>query len=250
MLITGFPAGMFQTNCYLVSADAVPGGPGGDAVIIDPGQDSADQVDKLCAEYQLTPVAVLLTHGHLDHTWNAAAVCERYGIPCYIHPADRSMLTDPGKGMGRTLGAVIGALKFHEPDKVIEFSDGEDVVLAGLRFSVDLAPGHTQGSVLLGVDLPDADGAPDPGAPPARACFSGDVLFQGSIGRTDLPGGNHQQLLDSIAARLLPLRDDTVVLPGHGPQTTIGIERATNPFLVDIGGSGEPTNTSKGRFGL
>ncbi|WP_161927141.1 MBL fold metallo-hydrolase [Gordonia crocea] len=248
MLITGFPAGMFQTNCYLVSADASPGGPGGDAVIIDPGQDSATRIDELCEQYGLVPVAVLLTHGHLDHTWNAAAVCEKYGIPCYIHEADRPMLTDPGKGVGRTLGAVIGALTFHEPEKVIEFEDGEEVELAGLRLSVDLAPGHTQGSVLLGLDLPpDDEGSSAPGA---RLCFSGDVLFQGSIGRTDLPGGNHQQLLDSIAAKLLPMPDDTVVLPGHGPQTTIGAERATNPFLVDLGGSGGSTATPKGRYGL
>lgn len=254
MLITGFPAGMFQTNCYLVSADASPGGPGGDAIIIDPGQDSAPQIEKLCAEYGLTPVAVLLTHGHLDHTWNAEAVCEKYGIPCYIHAADRPMLTDPGKGVGRTLGAVIGALTFREPEKVVEFDDGEELDLAGLRWSVDLAPGHTQGSVLLGLDLP-AEGESGEQAEAAdgaatRICFSGDVLFQGSIGRTDLPGGNHQQLLDSIATKLLPLPDSTVVLPGHGPQTTIGAERATNPFLVDIGGAGGPSTTSKGRYGL
>ncbi|NNG95794.1 MBL fold metallo-hydrolase [Gordonia araii] len=249
MLITGFPAGMFQTNCYIVSGDASPGGPGGEAVIIDPGQDAADQVEKLCSENGLTPVAVLLTHGHLDHTWNAAKVCERYGIPCYIHPADRPMLTDPAKGIGRTLGAMIGVLKFHEPEKVVEFSDEEEVELAGLRFTVDLAPGHTQGSVLLGLDVPVEDEA-DPDAE-MRVCFAGDVLFQGSIGRTDLPGGDHQQLLDSIAAKLLPLPDDTLVLPGHGPQTTIGAERASNPFLAGIGGSGGPAgDDAKGRYGL
>ena len=247
MLITGFPAGMFQTNCYLVSADAAPGGPGGDVVIIDPGQDSAEHIEQLCRDSGLTPVAVLLTHGHLDHTWNAAKVCELYGIPCYIHAADRPMLTDPGKGMGRTLGAVIGALTFHEPEKVIEFTDGDEVELAGLRFSVDLAPGHTQGSVLLGIEIP-IDAPADESAA-ARVCFSGDVLFQGSIGRTDLPGGDHQQLLESIATKLLPLPDDTVVLPGHGPQTTIGAERATNPFLADIG-SGPDSTTSRGRYGL
>ncbi len=243
MLITGFPAGMFQTNCYLVSADASPDGPGGEAVIIDPGQDAAEQVDKVCAEYGLTPVAVLLTHGHLDHTWNAAKVCETYGIPCYIHAADRPMLSDPGKGLGRALGTMIGVMKFVEPEKVIEFTDGEEVELAGLRFVVDLAPGHTQGSVLLGIDVPGGD------ENPVRICFAGDVLFQGSIGRTDLPGGDHQQLLDSIAAKLLPLPDDTVVLPGHGPQTTIGAERATNPFLAGIGGTGASA-PPKGRHGL
>ncbi|QKT07261.1 MBL fold metallo-hydrolase [Gordonia sp. X0973] len=253
MLITGFPAGMFQTNCYIVSGDAVAGGSGGDAVVIDPGQESAAQVQKLCAEHGLTPVAVLLTHGHLDHTWNAAQVCEEYGIPCYIHPADRPMLTDPSKGIGKTLGAVVGVLTFHEPEKVVEFGDEDEVELAGLRFSVELAPGHTQGSVLLGLDVPLDDAAAEGGADAgsARVVFSGDVLFQGSIGRTDLPGGDHQQLLDSIAARLLPLPDDTLVLPGHGPQTTIGTERANNPFLAGLGGhEGGAQGPSKGRYGL
>ncbi|MFT3899996.1 MAG: MBL fold metallo-hydrolase [Gordonia sp. (in: high G+C Gram-positive bacteria)] len=247
MLITGFPAGMFATNCYLVSADAEPGGPGGDCVIIDPGQDAEEQIVALCAEHGLNPVAVLLTHGHLDHTWNAEKVCRRYGIPCYIHPADRPMLADPSKGIGRALGAMVGVLDFHEPDKVIEFADGDELELAGLRFGVDLAPGHTQGSVLLGIDVPDA-GEPD--GEPVRVTFAGDVLFQGSIGRTDLPGGDHQQLLDSIAAKLLPLPDDTLILPGHGPQTTIGAERATNPFLAGIGGAGGADGPAKGRYGL
>lgn len=228
MLITGFPAGMFQTNCYLVAAEQ-----GGQAVIIDPGQDAAERVKQLLTEYDVEPAAVLLTHGHLDHTWTAADLCDEFGIPAYIHAADRPMLADPGKGLGHALGAIIGALTFREPDKVIEFVDGEDVEIAGLRFSVDLAPGHTQGSVLLGIDI---DGVP--------VCFSGDVLFAGSIGRTDLPGGNHEQLLESIRTKLLPLPDQTQVLPGHGPQTSIAQERATNPFLTDL-----PTDT-KGRFGL
>ena len=204
MLITGFPAGMFQTNCYIVAPE-----PGGEAIVIDPGQEAADKVTELLRENDLTPVAVLLTHGHLDHTWNAADVCDAYGIPAYIHPADRPMLADPAVGLGSALGAMIGPLTFREPEKVVDFVDGEPTEVAGIRFSVDLAP----------------------------VCFSGDVLFAGSIGRTDLPGGNHQQLLDSIASKLLPLSDDTQVLPGHGPQTSIGQERATNPFLTDLGTS-------------
>ncbi|GAB18258.1 hypothetical protein GOEFS_050_00360 [Gordonia effusa NBRC 100432] len=244
MLITGFAAGMFSTNCYIV-ADA----PGGDAIVIDPGQDAAPQVDAMLAEHSLTPVAVLLTHGHLDHTWNAADICDKYSIPAYIHPDDREMLANPGIGLGHALAPLIGELVFREPEKVIEFVDGEDVDVAGLRFSVDLAPGHTRGSVLLGLDVPSEDRT-DPAA--ARVCFSGDVLFAGSIGRTDLPGGSHQQLLDSIAAKLLPLPDDVVVLPGHGPQTSIGAERAGNPFLQDLVAGGATTNNipKKGRNGL
>jgi hydroxyacylglutathione hydrolase len=241
MLITGFPAGMFATNCYVVAERA-----GSDAIIIDPGQDAAPGVRKLLAEHSLNPVAVLLTHGHLDHTWNATELCDEYGIPAFIHPADRHMLADPAAGIGRALGAMIGDTVFREPEKVIDLVDREDLDVAGLTFSVDLAPGHTQGSVLFGVDV----GTPEGTVP---VCFSGDVLFAGSIGRTDLPGGNHQQLLDSIAERMLPLRDDTVVLPGHGEQTSIGQERASNPFLVDLPGAGQNGTTNdrqKGRHGL
>ncbi len=103
MLITGFPAGMFQTNCYVAA-----GGPGSDAVVIDPGQDAAPTVRELLAEHDLTPVAVLLTHGHLDHTWNATRLCDEYSIPAYIHAADRPMFADPTVSIGRALGAMIG----------------------------------------------------------------------------------------------------------------------------------------------
>ncbi|MYR05740.1 MBL fold metallo-hydrolase [Gordonia sp. SID5947] len=247
MLITGFAAGMFQTNCYLLATEA-----GAEAVIVDPGQDAAARVRELLAEHDLTPVAVLLTHGHLDHTWNAAELCDEYSIPAYIHPADRPMLADPGRGLGRALESVIGALEFREPEKVVDFVDGEDVDLAGIRISVDLAPGHTQGSVLLGIEVPlDADAEQQDGvlSETVPVCFSGDVLFAGSIGRTDLPGGDHQQLLDSIATRLLPLPDHTQVLPGHGPQTSIGAERASNPFLADMTTAAADT-PKKGRYGL
>lgn len=243
MLITGFPAGMFQTNCYILAP-----APGGEAVVIDPGQDAAPMAKKVLAEHDLTPVAVLLTHGHLDHTWTAADLCDEYSIPAYIHPEDRPMLADPGIGLGHALSSVIGSLEFREPDKVLDFVDGETVEIAGLRLAVDHAPGHTQGSVLLTLDVPvDESGAGDT----VPVCFSGDVLFSGSIGRTDLPGGNHQQLLDSIAARLLTRTDDTQVLPGHGPQTSIGAERASNPFLAGLAGGVEGTSTAKkGRMGL
>ncbi|MGB3302262.1 MAG: MBL fold metallo-hydrolase [Gordonia sp. (in: high G+C Gram-positive bacteria)] len=227
MLIAGFPAGMFQTNCYLVAQDR-----GSDAVIIDPGQDAAPQVRQALAEYELTPVAIFLTHGHLDHTWNATELADEYSIPVYIHADDRGMLTEPGLGLGSALSSMIGDMTFTEPEKVIEFVDGEDVDAAGIRWAVDHAPGHSLGSVLLSPDS-------------AEVCFSGDVLFNGSIGRTDLPGGSHQQLLDSIAAKLLVRDDDVVILPGHGPQTTIGAEKASNPFLLDL-----PDANKKGRFGL
>ncbi|MFT3715291.1 MAG: MBL fold metallo-hydrolase [Gordonia sp. (in: high G+C Gram-positive bacteria)] len=234
MLITGFPAGMFQTNCYLVSAEES----GGEAVIIDPGQDSAPAVREILAERKLTPVAVFLTHGHLDHTWNAQELADEYSIPAYIHADDREQLSNPGAGLGRALATMIGVLTFREPEKVIEFADGEEIEVAGIRWKVDHAPGHSRGSVLLSIDVPSDETT-------VPVCFSGDVLFAGSIGRTDLPGGDHAQLLDSISRLLLPREDDTVILPGHGPQTTIGAERAGNPFLQDVAG-----DDKKGRFGL
>lgn len=238
MLITAFAAGMFQTNCYVI-AD----GDGGEAVIVDPGQDAAPRVREILAEHSLTPVAVFLTHGHLDHTWNAQELADEYSIPVYIHAADREMLANPGVGLGAALAAMIGAMSFREPEKVIEFADGEAVELIGLRWAVDHAPGHSPGSVLLSIDAPVPGGAGETVA----VCFAGDVLFNGSIGRTDLPGGDHQQLLDSIAAKLLVRDDDTLVLPGHGPQTTVGAERAANPFLSGLPGA---ENSKKGRFGL
>ena len=236
MLITGFPAGAFQTNCYVVADEET-----GEAVVIDPGQDAAPTVRAILAERSLTPVAVFLTHGHLDHTWNAQVLADEYSIPTYIHADDRPLLTDPGMGTGSMLSSLIGDTVFVEPQKVIEFVDGQDVEVGGLRWAVDHAPGHSRGSVLLTPELP-AD--PETGRT-VSVCFSGDVLFNGSIGRTDLPGGNHSQLLDSIAAKLLPRDDDQVILPGHGPQTTIGAERVGNPFLVDL-----PDVKKKGRFGL
>ncbi|MGZ8179771.1 MBL fold metallo-hydrolase [Williamsia sp. SKLECPSW1] len=240
MLITGFAAGVFATNCYVV-AD----GPGADAVIVDPGQDAAPAVSDLLDEHGLTPVAVLLTHGHLDHTWDAAALCEKYSIPAYIHPADRPMLSDPASGIGPALSSLIGDLSFAEPETVVDFVDGQAVDLAGIRFDVVAAPGHTRGSVLLTTTVPVEDAEVD-------VCFSGDVLFAGSIGRTDLPGGDHQQLLNSIATTLLTRSDDTQVLPGHGSQTSVGRERATNPFLADLPGGGPDAASypRKGRHGL
>lgn len=224
MVITGFPAGMFQTNCYVVAPAA-----GGEAVIIDPGQDAAPNVDKLLADHDLTPVAVLLTHGHLDHTWNAAPVADRYGIPTYLHPHDRAMLEDPAVGVGPTLGAMLPGITYTAPTDVRDFVDGRTEHLAGIDIAIDHAPGHTQGSVLLSVTTDDG----------VDVVFSGDVLFAGSIGRSDLPGGDGEQLLASIAATLLPRSDQTLVLPGHGPSTTIGDERRSNPFLAGLTPTGK-----------
>lgn len=228
--MTGFPAGSFAANCYVVAPAA-----GEECVIIDPGQDSQPGIDEILARHRLKPIAVLLTHGHIDHVWSVAPVCGARGIPAYIHPDDRELLSDPGKGL--SLGAnqqLFGGLTFSEPDDVLELADDMTITLAGVDFTVAHMPGHTEGSVTFGTD--GADGGNATGATirsGEKVLFSGDLLFAGSIGRTDLPGGDHQEILRSLE-RALTLPDETIVLPGHGPQTTIGTERAHNPFLTGL----------------
>ncbi len=214
MLVAGFPAGVFATNCYVVAPAA-----GEQCVVVDPGQDAEDGVAELLARHRLRPVAVLLTHGHLDHIWSVVPVCGAHDVPAYIHPADRALLADPARGLSRDLGALIGGLTFSEPADVRRLDGETTLELAGLTIRVDLAPGHTPGSVTFGLA----------GAEPVL--FSGDLLFAGSIGRTDLPGGDPAAMMTSLARVVLPLPDETAVLSGHGPATTVGRERATNPFL-------------------
>lgn len=224
MLISAFPAGPLAANCSVVAAAE-----GGDCVVVDPGQDAADGVAKLVAEHGLTPVAVLLTHGHFDHVWSAARVCDTYGIAAHIHGEDRALLTDPAKGLDDALAAqlseLFGGAAPGEPADVVELSGGEVLPFGGLDLAVDHAPGHTPGSVTF--TLPAAEGRPE-------VVFAGDLLFAGSIGRTDFPGGDHPTILRSLARVCLSRADDTVVLPGHGPQTTIGAERSGNPFLREL----------------
>jgi hydroxyacylglutathione hydrolase len=228
VLVTGFPAGGFAANCYVVAPSE-----SAECVIVDPGQDAEAGIEEILARHRLKPIAVLLTHGHIDHVWSVAPVCGAKDVPAYIHPDDRELLTDPGKafgGLGQPIfgglrGAVppgghSGGLTLTEPDDVRELTDGQSITLGGLTFAVTHTPGHTPGSVtFLGED----------------ALFAGDLLFAGSIGRTDLPGGDDTQMRDSLATTMT-LPDETVVLPGHGPRTTIGKERATNPFLTETRG--------------
>jgi glyoxylase-like metal-dependent hydrolase (beta-lactamase superfamily II) len=221
VLVVNFPAAAFETNCYVVATK-----PGEQCVVIDPGVDVVDTLDEVFREQRLQPVAVLLTHGHLDHTFSVAPVCGARGIPAWIHPGDRKLLEDPMLGVSeQSRNAFGGRLEWTEPDDVRPLADGTVVELAGLSFSVDHAPGHTQGSVMFRLP-PDEDVN-------AQLLFSGDVLFQGSIGRTDLPGGDYQQMLHSLANKVLPLPNRTLVLPGHGNPTTIRDERRSNPYLAE-----------------
>ena len=230
MLVAGFPAGAFAANCYVVAS-----APGAECVIIDPGQDAERGIDELLAEHRLKPAAVLLTHGHIDHVWSVAPVCGAKGIPAYIHPDDRALLSDPAKGFPLgTEQQLFGGLEFTEPDDVKELADGMTLSLVGLEIVVNHAPGHTEGSVTFRLPLDSPITARGKSKIDGGVLFSGDLLFAGSIGRTDLPGGDYPTILRSLARVCLTLPDETIVLSGHGPQTTIGTERRVNPFLAGL----------------
>ena len=215
MLVEGFPAAAFDTNCWVVAP-----GPGQECVVVDPGIGVQDELDALLHRHRLQPVAVLLTHGHLDHTFSVTPVCGDRGIPAWIHPADRELLADPMKGLSPGSSAIFGGrLEWTEPSDVALLDPGVPLEIAGLTFSTAFAPGHTPGSVMFGLD---------------GTLFSGDVLFAGSIGRCDLPGGSWEQMQASLAREVLTLPDETVVHTGHGASTTIGRERLSNPYLQDL----------------
>lgn len=219
MLISAFPAGLLQCNCYVLAQQ-----PGADAIIVDPGQRAMGPLRQILDQNRFTPAAVLLTHGHIDHIWSAQKVSDSFGCPTYIHPEDRFMLTDPIKGIGPRLGQLLFSAVFREPKQVIELDrDGDKIDLADITVTVDHTPGHTRGSVVFRV-AGDA----------SEVVLTGDTLFERSIGRTDLWGGSGRDLLNSLVEKLLVLSDKTVVLPGHGNSTTIGAERRANPFLQGL----------------
>jgi hydroxyacylglutathione hydrolase len=207
-------------NCYVLAERQ-----GSDAIIVDPGQRAFGPLRRILDENRLTPAGVLLTHGHIDHIWSAQKVSDTFGCPVFIHPEDRAMLTDPIRGFGPRIAQVAFGALFREPRQVVELErDGDTLDLGGVAVTVDHTPGHTRGSVSFRVDALGERGA----------VFTGDTLFKGSVGRTDLPGGSGRDLLNSIIAKLLVLDDGTRVLPGHGEPSTIGVERRTNPFLQGI----------------
>ena len=197
MLIAGFPAGSWAANCYVVAT-----GPGSECVVVDPGKDAADGVAEIVREHRLKPVAVLLTHGHIDHMWSVAPVAGTYDATAWIHPADRHLLADPMAGMSprdRRDAARRATTSSPSPTTSPSWPTARRLELAGLAFVVDHTPGHTEGSVTFRT----------PYARPtdvSEVMFSGDLLFAGSIGRTDLPGGDHPTMLRSLRDKVLPLR--------------------------------------------
>lgn len=232
MLVTGFPAQAFGTNCYVVAPAA-----GEECLVVDPGIGVIDQLQQVLTELKLRPAAVLLTHGHFDHVYSLTPVCQANDVPALIHSGDRYRLEDPIKLLDPSLVAMFerqfgAAATWTEPSDVRPLSDGQRLDIAGLAVDVLHAPGHTEGSAMLALA-----GAPD--SMPADAeithtVFTGDVVFAGAIGRTDLPGGSHHAMLNSLREVVLPLADSSLLLPGHGGATTMARERTTNPYLLEV----------------
>jgi hydroxyacylglutathione hydrolase len=228
VLVVGFPALAFATNCYVVAPGA-----GEECLVVDPGVGVEQRLAEVLAEHRLRPAAVLLTHGHLDHVYAVTPVCSGAGVAAAVHEDDAYRLRDPLASLDPALVAMLEQqfgtrAAWQEPADVVLLRDGQRVAAAGLEVDVVHAPGHTEGSVMFA--LP---GAPEP-ASESGTLLSGDVLFAGSIGRTDLRGGDPGAMTRSLTGKVLPLADDTLVLPGHGPSTTIGRERRSNPFLLEL----------------
>ena len=204
-----FTVGAFQENCYLVRRDGADR-----ALLIDPG-DEASRLQKAMSELGVEPEAILLTHTHIDHIGAVAPIARATGAPVYCPRAELAVLKDPSAFFPPSWGTVEGWEAEHELD------GGERLQLAGLDIDVVSTPGHSPGHVTFAID---------------GALFSGDVLFQNSIGRTDLPGADHATLMASIADLLERYDDATPVHPGHMGLTTLGRERASNPFLQALAG--------------
>ncbi|CAB4769245.1 unannotated protein [freshwater metagenome] len=190
-------------------------------MVFDPGIANPDLVraiEDALDRHHLTPVAIIATHGHLDHTFSIQPLAAKSGIPAYIHSADRELLAHPERALSPETTSLFGHLSFSEPDDVIELHDGMKVHLAGMELVFDHSPGHTEGSVCIREES-------------AGLLFSGDVLFNNGIGRTDLPTGSPAKMRTSLL-KVFELDDAYRVFPGHGPTTTIGDERLHNEYLA------------------
>jgi len=202
-----------ETNCVVLWADENPR-----CTIVDPGMSSPEGVERLSAflrEKGLTPEAILLTHGHFDHVWGVNRLLDVFPLPVYLHPADKDIMSQLTNGF-RGMESSFGFLRRHFDS--IDLHDGDSLSLAGTAWKVFHTPGHSPGSVCF---YSEQD----------SLLLSGDTLFAGSIGRTDLAGGDYDALMQSIREKILVLPGETDVIPGHGQPTTIAREGMYNPFL-------------------
>jgi glyoxylase-like metal-dependent hydrolase (beta-lactamase superfamily II) len=218
VLIESFPAGPWATNCYIVANEA-----NSECIIIDPGFDSLAEIEQTCQRFNLHPVATLLTHGHMDHVWSVVPLCESHNISAYLHSADEWMLNDPEKAYSAGGWQEITKLAGGTPDFLpinLEIIKNHSILdLAGIKIKNHHAPGHTEGSTVF---------------ESGKHLFSGDVLFNRGIGRTDLAGGSSSAMERSLKNVILKFPDDMNVYPGHGPGTTIKDERTKNPYLQHL----------------
>ena len=207
LMVRGVVVGVFQENCYIIGSRQ-----SGEAICFDPG-DEVDEIRALAREMRMRITRIVCSHAHLDHIMAVRALKEETGAPFLLHQEDLEL----ARQMPASALAMLGRREQPAPDPDAFLADGDDVEIPGISMKVLHTPGHTRGSICLyGGGM----------------LFSGDTLFNGSIGRTDLPGGSYPQIMDSILTRLMELPDETIVRPGHMEQTTIGAERRANPFVL------------------
>jgi hydroxyacylglutathione hydrolase len=211
MLTVRVPAWLAETNAYILAEES-----GGLAVVIDAPPDP-DAIGAVLIQHDLTLSAVILTHGHIDHTGGSGELARATGASVYVHPDDDFLTLHPVEQLQAMFGMTPPGV-YDVPERFESLGDGDLLMLAGLEFEVRHTPGHTPGHCCFYLKQEET-------------LFSGDQLFAGSIGRTDLPGGSLAALMTSMEQKVMVLPDDTRVLPGHGPETTIGRERTGNPFL-------------------
>lgn len=205
MFLERIPAGIYAVNCYIIGDEAT-----NKAAVIDPGGD-VDRIIKLLEDNELKLEYIILTHAHGDHIGGVEELKERTGVFVYMHEDDLYMLRDSNANQSAAIG---GPIVEAETDKFV--NDGDILELGELKLSIIHTPGHTKGGISIQVD---------------KFIFTGDTLFANSIGRSDLEGGNEEQIMDSIKNKLFVLDEDLIVLPGHGSATTIKIEKTTNPYV-------------------
>ena len=216
MFIASFPAPMYATNCWIIA-----GKPGQECIIVDPGMpDISHEITAIIEENRLKPVAALITHGHLDHTYSVKPLADGYAIASYIHSEDREYLLKPQGAHGAEFIATLDAMSFEEPKDTRNLRHGDLLEILDMKITAIHSPGHTKGSTMFSIN--------------DELLVSGDVLFAGSIGRTDLPSGSAEAMVKTLKTRVLPLSDHLRVLPGHGPETTIKFERKNNPYLKEL----------------